>query len=156
MFKGRYMKRSTNPDKFFTYEEDAQIRRAIELAEQSTSAEIKLIVLRHCWKDIKTKAAELFKKHQLDKTEQRNAVLILLVTTNREFLIYGDDGIHQKVGQSFWDETKDLMLGHFKGGQFSIGLQAGIENIAEKLRTHFPCQHNDKNEIDNGICYEDE
>ncbi|MHC4212445.1 MAG: TPM domain-containing protein [Planctomycetota bacterium] len=149
------MRRSTNPDKFFSSAEKDCIDQAIEKAEKVTSAEIKLIVLRHCWLDIKTKAAELFKKYQLHKTENRNAVLILLVTTNREFLIYGDEGIHQKVGQSFWDDVKDSMLEHFCQDEFGTGLQAGIEHIGDKLKCLFPCQDDDKNEIDNEVLYEE-
>ena len=154
-FKGRAMKRNIHPDKFFSPAEQTQIGQAIEQAEKSTSAEIKLIVLRHCWLDIKRKAAELFRKHGLTKTQQRNAVLILLVTTNREFLIYGDEGIHQKVGQSFWDDVKDVMISHFQQDKFGTGLQVGIERIGEKLRSYFPCQAGDKNEISNEISYEE-
>lgn len=149
------MKRPTHPDKFFTPAEQAQIGAAIELAEKATSAELKLIVLRHCWLDIKQKAADLFKKHGLDKTRRRNAVLVLLVTTNREFLIYGDEGIHQKVGQSFWDDVKDIMAEHFRRDEFGTGLSAGIERIGEKLRTYFPYQADDQNELSDEITYEE-
>jgi uncharacterized membrane protein len=149
------MKRNTHPDKFFNSAEKEQIDRAVELAEKSTSAEIKLIVLRHCWLDIKRKAAELFKKYGLDKTQQRNAVLILLITTNHEFLIYGDEGIHQKVGQSFWDDVKDTMTSHFQQNEFGTGLQLGIGRIGEKLGTYFPYQSDDTNEISNEISYEE-
>lgn len=149
------MKRSTHPETFFMPDEQAQIGAAIEKTEKATSAEIKLIVLRHCWLDIKCKAADLFKKHRLDKTRQRNAVLILLVTTNREFLIYGDEGIHQQVGQSFWDDVKDAMKKHFHQDQFGAGLSVGIERIGEKLHTYFPCQSDDPNELSDEIAYEE-
>lgn len=149
------MKRANHPHTFFTSAEQVQIGAAIAQAEQATSAEIKLIVLRHCWLDIRQKAVDLFKKHGLDKTQQHNAVMILLVTTNREFLIYGDEGIHQQVGQSFWDDVKEVMQGHFCRGEFGAGLAVGIERIGEKLHAYFPCQADDINEIDNGIAYED-
>ena len=128
------MKRSMNPKRFFKLDEQKAIETAIKSAEQATSAEIKLIVLRHCWQDIKDKASEFFKKHRLYDTQERNAVLILLVTTNREFLIYGDEGINSKVGQTFWDDVKDQMQHHFRDNLFGIGLQKGIEQIGEKLK----------------------
>ncbi|MBC8377622.1 MAG: TPM domain-containing protein [Planctomycetes bacterium] len=149
------MQRNTNSDKFFTPAEQELIQSAVEKAEQATSSEIKLIVLRHCWQDIKVKANQLFKKHKLHETKQRNAVLILLVTTNREFLIYGDEGIHEKVGQSFWDDVKETMLLHFHQNEYGAGLQVGIERIGEKLKYFFPCQTDDKNEIGNEISYEE-
>ncbi len=40
-------------------------------------------------------------------------VLILGVTVNREFLLHGDEGIHAKVGQAFWDEVRNEMLSLF-------------------------------------------
>lgn len=149
------MKRNAHTSRFFTAEEQQQIEAAIRTAEQATSAEIKLVVLRHCWQNIKAKAIELFKKHQLYNTQQRNAVLIVLVTTNREFTIYGDEGIHQKVGQSFWDDVRDVMAGHFRNNEFGYGLEAGIERIGDKLKYFYPCGDDDINEIDDGVAYED-
>ena len=108
------MTRSKQPEAFFTPDERAGIVAAIEKAEQATSAEIKLIVLGRSRGDIKHTAAQLFREHNLDKTQQQNAVLILLVISNREFLIYGDEGIHQKVGQSFWDDVKEGMQANFQ------------------------------------------
>ncbi len=149
------MKRLTHPDAFFSPAEQDQIGAAIAQAEKATSAEIKLIVLRYCWLEIRQKAAYLFKKHGLNKTRQRNAVLILLVTTNCEFLIYGDEGIHQQVGQSFWDDVKDAMASHFRQDQFGTGLTVGIECIGEKLHAYFPCGADDQNELSDEIAYEE-
>ncbi|MHC4881256.1 MAG: TPM domain-containing protein [Planctomycetota bacterium] len=144
-----------NPKRFFKSDEQEAIEAAIKSAEQMTSAEIKLIILRHCWQDIKVKAVELFRKYRLYDTQERNAVLVLLVTTNREFLIYGDEGINTKVGQKFWDDVKDQMQSHFSDNSFGIGLQKGIEKIGEKLKNYYPCQLDDNNEIDNGVAYEE-
>ena len=149
------MEQSTKFTTFFTVAERELIQSTIEKAEQATSAEIKLIVLRHCWQDIKRKATDLFRKHQLHKTKNRNAVLILLVTTNKEFLIYGDEGIHEKVGQTFWDDVKETMLLHFRQNEYGAGLQVGIERIGEKLKYFFPYQTDDQNEIGNEVSYEE-
>lgn len=149
------MTRCTQPETFFTPEERAGIVTAIEKTEQATSAEIKLIVLGRCRGDIKRTAADLFQKYDLDKTAQQNAVLILLVIENREFLIYGDEGIHQQVGQSFWDDVTETVLQHFREDAFGTGLQVGIERIGEKLKQYFPYEEGDINEIDNEIIHED-
>jgi len=102
------MARSTNPKKFFSEAESARINSTIKDAERKTSAEIKLVIARHCWTNIKVKASKIFKQLGLDKTKERNCVLILFIVTNREFLIYGDQGIHEKVGQGFWDDRRDI------------------------------------------------
>lgn len=149
------MNRSSNPKKFLTEKETEQVANTIKEAENQTSAEIKLVVARHCWADIKSKAAHIFKKFGLDKTKQRNCVLILLITTNREFLIYGDQGIHEKVGQDFWEDKSDQMRKKFKTGAFGDGICEGIKLIGEKLARYFPCQAGDKNEVSDEVAYED-
>ena len=148
------MHRSTNPQRFLQQDESLEVRAAIEDAEKRASAEVKLIVVRHCWGDIRDKARKLFCERGLERTKQRNAVLILLVTTNQEFLVYGDEGIHEHVGQQFWETARDTMAGHFKHDRFGEGLAAGIRLIGEQLATHFPRQTDDANEIDDEIEYE--
>lgn len=147
-------RRSTKPAAFFTAEEQAQIVRAIEGAERETSAELKLVVVRRCGRNIGRKAESVFRKYRLDETAEHNAVLILLAPASRQFLIYGDEGIHEKVGQSFWDDVRELMQAHFQKDAFGEGLEAGIGRIGEKLKTYFPCTKEDINEIDNGVAYD--
>lgn len=149
------MNRLSNPKKFLTEKETEQVANTIKEAENQTSAEIKLVVARHCWIDIKSKAAHIFKKFGLDTTKQRNCVLILLITTNREFLIYGDQGIHEKVGQDFWEDTSNQVINKFEAGAFGDGICEGIKLIGEKLAYYFPYQADDKNEVSDEVAYED-
>jgi len=138
-----------NPD------EEGAVAAAIAKVEGKTSAEIKVVIARHCWDDMKRKAAGIFRKLALDKTCERNCVLILLVTANREFLIYGDEGIHALVGQDFWNDVRDLMSAHFRQGEFGAGLAAGVERVGERLACYFPFRPDDRNEIANDVAYED-
>jgi uncharacterized membrane protein len=148
-------KRSTAPDEFLHESEKTQIENAVSFAESTTSAEVKVVIVRHCWSDIRKKAASIFKKHQLDRTAQRNCVLILLVTTNREFLIYGDEGIHQKVGQDFWEDVRDEMIASFKRDRFGDGLAAAVRQVGEKLGDHFPRQRDDVNEVSDEVIHDE-
>jgi len=149
------MKRSGNPREFLTAEEARRLDAAVKEAEKQTSGEIKVVLIRHCWTNIHAKAAQLFAKHGLDKTERRNCAMILLVLANREFLIYGDEGIHEKVGQGFWDDVRDAMLDKFKKDEFGEGLCIGVQRIGEKLAHYFPYQADDKEEIPDDVAYED-
>lgn len=151
---GTDMGRSNQPALYLTMDEEAMVQRAIETAERNSSAEIKLILLRHCWGKLWDKAERLFKKNRLHETRQRNAVMILLVTSNREFLIYGDRGIHEIAGQGFWDEVRDRMLEAFRRDEMGQGLAMGIEAIGQKLAAHFPPVEEDENEIDDEVTYE--
>lgn len=148
------MKRSKNPNKFLTNAELHRIKTKIAAAEQMTSAEIKLVVVKHCLTSIKRKAHKIFKKYNLDKTAQRNCVLILVVTTNRQLLIYGDQGIHEKVGQGFWQEIEKYITTKFRENKMGDGLSAGIHLIGNMLAHYFPFQVDDVNEISDDVVFE--
>ncbi|MHC4743465.1 MAG: TPM domain-containing protein [Planctomycetota bacterium] len=148
------MGRLGNPEKFFSDTELLSINSAVNEAEKNTSAEVKVVVTRHCWGDLKEKAFKIFRKLDLHRTEQRNCVLVLLVVTNREFLIYGDEGIHQKVGQDFWGDVRDNMQQAFREDAFAEGMCEGLKLIGQKLCEYFPYQDGDVNEISDGIVFE--
>ncbi len=149
------MSRSPNPEEFLDPNEKNMIDVAIAAAENGTSAEIKLVLVRHCWGRPEEKAANLFMKNELHKTEERNCVMIMLVLANCEFVIFGDVGINERVGQDLWDDTKDLMVGYFKNNEFGMGISQGIEKIGVKLQKFFPYKSDDKDEVSNEITYED-
>lgn len=147
------MKRLTNPERFLTESEEAAINAAIRQAELSSSAELKVVLVRHCWGNLKVKARRIFRELGLEKTQQRNCVLVMLVVTNKEFLIYGDQGIHEKTGQGFWDDVRDRMGDAFAQEEFGEGLSGCIRQIGEKLAQYFPSQRDDVDEISNEIIY---
>ncbi len=131
------------------------VAEAIAAAERKTSAEVKVIVLRYCWTDIRNKAQALFTKHELQVTEDRNAVMILLVLANREFLVYGDKGIHERVEKGFWLTVRDAMQEEFRAGRLPEGLCAGIFQIGEQLAEYFPRVEDDVNELSDEVVHED-
>jgi len=147
------MARSTNPKKFLSKAESGRINSAIKEAEGKTSGEIKVVIARHCWGKLEDKAAKIFRQLGLGKTKERNCVLILFVVTNREFLIHGDQGIHEKVGQGFWDDIRDKMAAAFKQDEFGEGISQGVSLIGEKLSEYFPYQRDDIDEISDEIVY---
>ena len=53
----------------------------------------------------------------------------------------------------FWDNIKEVMLSHFKKQEFTEGLCKGIEMAGEKLKSHFPLQSNDTNELNNEVSF---
>ena len=113
----------------------------------------------HCYKlnkQLQTWLLSLiFNRLKMHETQQRNGVLIYLAIHNRKFAILGDEGINKVVEENFWNDVKDLMLSHFKEGRFAEGLEQGIQRCGEKLKTYFPYQSDDVNEIPDEISYED-
>jgi uncharacterized membrane protein len=125
---------------------------AIKLAETNTSGEIKLHIEEKCSSDDPMiRAEEVFKYLSLHKTALRNGVLFYLAYEDRKFAILGDKGINLKVGQRFWESTKDLMARNFKDGEFEKGLCLGIKEAGEQLKAYFPFQSEDINEISDEI-----
>jgi uncharacterized membrane protein len=147
------MARPTNPKKFLSEAESARIHSAIKEAESKTSGEIKVVIARHCWGKMEAKAAKIFRELGLYKTKERNCVLILFIVTNREFLIHGDQGIHERVGQGFWGDIRDKMAAAFKQDEFGEGISQGVCLIGERLSQYFPHQRDDTDEISNEIVY---
>ena len=135
-------------------EEDHRVVEAIKQAERNTSGEIKVHIENRCKGDVEERSLVVFNKLKLNETKLRNGVLIYLAVRDHKFAILGDEGINNVVGQGFWNDVKDLMLSHFKENHFAEGLEQGIQRCGEKLKTYFPYQSDDINEIPDDISYE--
>lgn len=135
-------------------EEDRRVVEAIKQAERNTSGEIKVHIENRCKGDVEERSLVVFNKLKLNETKLRNGVLIYLAVRDHKFAILGDEGINNVVGQGFWNDVKDLMLSQFKEGRFADGLEQGIQRCGEKLKTYFPYQSDDINEIPDDISYE--
>ncbi len=136
---------------FLTQEEEQAIVAAIGTAEKNTSGEIRVHIEKETSMAPIERAVEVFHQLQMDQTQERNGVIIYVAVNSRQFAIYGDKGINEKVTADFWDSTKDIMLAHFKNGNFKQGLIDGILKAGEQLKIHFPYQDNDTNELSNEI-----
>ena len=141
----------TYPAAFFSKEERERIVRAIREAEQETSGEICVYLERKARGDLLAHAKRVFEKIGMTKTEKRNGVLIYLSLRDRAFAILGDKGIHEKVGDGFWQGIVEVLQERFSKNDFAAGLESGIHKIAEKLKTHFPWKPGDKNELPDRI-----
>ena len=142
-----------SPKEFLGKENELLITKAIEKAEHQTSGEIRVHLENKCGEEVLDRAAWLFKKLKMHETKDRNGVLIYLSINDRKFAIIGDAGINKVVPAEFWNENKEMMIGHFKKGEFAIGLMKGIEKAGEQLKQFFPYQENDVNELSDEISY---
>jgi uncharacterized membrane protein len=67
--------------------------------------------------------------------------------------VLGDKGINEKVPGDFWNSTKDLLRQHFAKGEFMEGLVHGIAEAGIQLKTHFPYNADDINELPDDISF---
>ena len=138
---------------FFTAEQQQEIIRAIRNAEMDTSGEIRLHLEESCGDDVLDRAADIFRKLEMHKTELRNGVLIYLAVKDRQFAIIGDVGINEKVPENFWDDIKEDMVANFKQGNFVKGLINAIETSGTELQHFFPRNTGDINEMSDEISF---
>lgn len=132
--------------------DENEIVEAIRTAEKSTSGEIRVHLEKSSGsQDIFERAMEVFHQLKMDNTKEENGVLIYVAVEDRNFVIYGDKGINDKVEDDFWESTKDVILNHFKKGNFKQGLVDGILMAGEQLKRHFPWQEDDENELSDQI-----
>jgi uncharacterized membrane protein len=138
---------------FIPEDREPEIIRAIEEAEKATSGEIRLHLEKTCSGDAFDRAKKLFATLGMTTTKSRNGVLLYVAYGSRKVAVYGDEGIHTAVGQAFWDEDIAILTAHFKEGKPVEGLVAVIERIGEKLKTYFPFEKDDVNELSNEISF---
>jgi uncharacterized membrane protein len=138
---------------FLSEKEKKQILNAIESAELNTSGEIRFHIENKLKGDLMDRAAFIFDKLGMQRTEERNGVQFYLAVKSRKFAILGDIGINKVVPDNFWDEIKDKMQVHFKNNEFAQGIVEGINIAGEKLKEFFPYQSDDKNELSDEISY---
>jgi uncharacterized membrane protein len=138
-------------EEFLSAAEEQEIVEAIKVAEKNTSGEIRVHLEKKTDLDAMERTLEIFETLEMHKTKDSNGVLIYVAVKDKKFVIYGDKGIHEKVNDSFWDATKEIIQSHFKNGNFKQGLIDGVLKAGEELKIHFPYQDDDEDELSNEI-----
>jgi uncharacterized membrane protein len=144
---------SVSAKEFFTPVQQEEIKQAIVQAELETSGEIRVHIENTCKEDVLDRAAYVFHKLKMNRTQLRNGVLIYLAVRNRKFAIIGDKGIHNAVPENFWDDIKEKMLGHFVKEEFTEGLKFAIKTSGDQMKTYFPRKSDDVNELPDDISF---
>src|ERR1035437_2043100 len=140
---------------FLSTNEKQLIVSAIQSAEKQTSGEIRVFVESHCrFVHPLDRAAEVFHQLKMEQTAARNAVLLYVAMKDRQLALYGDKGVHEKVGDAFWNEKVKLILSHFRKEKYGEGMARIISEIGEALSLHFPYDKDtDKNELPDDIVF---
>jgi uncharacterized membrane protein len=134
----------------------ACVEAAIREAEARTSGQIRVAISRfYFWGDVRRAADGAFVRLHMERTRQRNGVLIFVAPRRRSFAIVGDLGIHDRVGDGAWQTIAKLMGGEFRGGNLTGGLERGVAAVGECLAQHFPPDSKrDSNELSDAVVVE--
>lgn len=128
-----------------------RIVRAIASAEAKTSGEIRVFVQRGEIADPVAAARAQFEKLGMTRTRERNGILIFVAPRAQKFAVIGDEGVHTKCGDVFWQQLIETMQGHFKGENFTDAVIEAIGQTGELLAQHFPRAPNDPNELPDAV-----
>lgn len=126
---------------------------AIQQAEKATSGEIRVHIENHCRKNVLDRAADVFAQLKMHKTAARNGVLVYVALEDRKLAILGDAGINAKVPANFWEGIKIRMVEQFKQGLITEGISEAVLSAGNALKTYFPYQTDDKNELPDDISF---
>ncbi len=125
----------SDPNSFLTLEEKSQINQIITEIEQTTTAQIAVVLLPNIGNEVpKSFAVDLFEEWGIGQAEKDNGLLILTVIDNRrtEFETgYGlepilTDALCYRIGAQ-------ELVPHFKNGAYGKGLLAALNRIKQIL-----------------------
>jgi len=140
---------------FFSAEEQQLIIESIRNAERMTSGEVRVFVESKCsYMDAIDRAAELFFQLEMQKTDDRNAVLVYVAMKDRQLAVFGDEGIHKKVGNEYWNQEVQKMISNFNMENYAAGISEVVKDIGEALTKNFPFNNEtDKNELPDDLVF---
>jgi uncharacterized membrane protein len=123
------------------------LRHAIIAAEAGTSAEIRVHLDHRCPGDPIARAVAVFERLGMHRTVLRHAVLVYVAITDRKLAVIGDEGIHDRVGQEYWDRLVAAITAHFRDERPRDGFVHAVGELGAALAQHFPRRPDDVNEL---------
>lgn len=139
---------------WFTPQENETIVNAIRAAEKRTSGEIRVFIESRCsFVDPVDRAVEVFFGLKMDKTEDRNGVVLYIAMKDHQLAVFGDKGIHEKVGTDFWNKEVNKMLSSFSRENYTDGIVQIVTEIGDALVSNFPYENEDRNELPDDIVF---
>ena len=129
-----------------------RIVAAIKDAEAKTSGQIRVYIQRgELDGDALDYAQKKFQKLGMQATSERNGVLIFVVPRARKFAVIGDEGVHKKCGDEFWQQLVERMRAHFQKENFTDALVEAIEEAGKLLARYFPKSSSAPNQLPDEI-----
>jgi uncharacterized membrane protein len=137
---------------FLSKLEHDRIVQAIHEVESRTSGEIRVLIQRgKLNSDPLVTAQRKFHRLGMHKTRERNAVLIFVAPRVHKLAVVGDNAIHEKCGDEFWQRVVEGMRSHFQNEKFSDALIEAVNEIGSVLARHFPQTVRDTNELPDDV-----
>lgn len=104
--------------------------------------------------EVEEAAVTGFYKEGLYRTRDETGVLIFISVFEHKVRILADRGINEKVEQGWWDKVVKIIVDGIKHKRQAQGICEAVKKVGELLRTHFPVQPDDRDELKNLIVEE--
>ena len=132
---------------------------AVRDAERRTAAEIRVHIERRVahglrdrpHDDALARAREVFVALRMHETALRAGVLIYLAVEDHKLAIVGDDGIHARVGESYWQQIRDRMVEQLRAGAARAAVVQAVAEVGAVLAREFPRRPDDVDELPNEV-----
>lgn len=138
--------------RFLQHLDHKRITQAIKKAEGKSSGQIRVFVQRGEFEeDALPRAEQKFLQLGMQKTRDRNGVLIFVAPRAHKYAVVGDVGVHEKCGREFWLKLVAVMRGHFQKEEYERAIVHAINEVGKVLATHFPRTADTINELPDEI-----
>jgi uncharacterized membrane protein len=127
-----------HPGKIIKQLQHDSLVAAIRDAECKTSGEIRVLISHKSVENPVSVAQKEFVRLGMTNSPQKNGVLIFVAPRTHKFSVIGDEGIHAKCGDVFWQELAKAMTDYFSKSEFTEGIIHGVRKAGELLAEHFP------------------
>jgi uncharacterized membrane protein len=125
-----------------------RVADAIRRAGHQTTGEIRVSFSTLFLGNVQEAAERAFGRMGMTAAKHRNGVLLFVVPARRRFVVVGDAGIHDKVGQQFWHDVAQVVSNHFRDGKFTDGLVSAVGVVGEQLALHYPAEDGAQDDAD--------
>lgn len=145
----------TSAKEAFSKESLDRIAAAITEVELATSAEIRVSIHDerepHEHQTVEELAKKEFLRLKMHNTKDRSGILLFIIFEDKEFYIYGDQGVHRRAEPHTWDEIAKTLHEYFHKGDFEGGVISCLHLIKARVHEAMPRSAADTNELSNEV-----
>jgi uncharacterized membrane protein len=135
-----------------TLEEKKILVEAVHEAELKTTGEIKVhFSYLEKENDILKSAKRYFESLRMHETTHHNGMLLYVNPSLKKFCVFGDEGIHKRVKQAFWDKLVVDVSHAIREKNLIHGVVHAVQVMGRALSEHYPASGHDQNEISDDI-----
>src|SRR5262249_4249115 len=125
----------------------ARLAGAMGGAGARTGGEIVVSTAPFFFGDASAAARRAFARLRVAATRERNGVLVFLQPSRRRFVILGDDAVHARVGQAYWDALAARVCDRVRGADLTAAVVDIVADVGRALAQHFPATGPKENQL---------